>query len=202
MENILVRFLPVRVLTSISVSCQTPSAETDCSETSWRKQPTHQGGFLLDGGIHRIAALRLLLGPENAIARLSAFTNQVQEHLPPVDSIDATMRTKSGATGTVSMSYGTTFKGSEWALAYEKGTVAITMSTVTTVFDGKEERVGVPDERMGEPPEIRKWGQAIASGVRNERHSPEQALADLELMELMLRSGEKGGMPMDCGLQT
>lgn len=153
-------------------------------ETEWRKNPTHQGGFLLDGGVHVTAGLRLLLGPENTITRLSAFSAQLQKHLPPVDTIDAAMKTKSGATGTFSVSFGTSFTGYEFNIACEGGTVSLSVfgSTVTTVVEGKEEKSVVDDERTGVPPEVRKWGEALAAGQRNEKQRPEEALADLELV--------------------
>ena len=137
---------------------------------------------MLDGGIHRVAGLRFLLGPENTIVRLSALTAQIQEHLPPADTIDAVLKTKDGATGTLSISYGTSFTGSEWAIACEGGTIRVNRSTVTTIFDGKEEVVEVEDERTGVPPEVRLWGEALVKGERNEKQIPEEALADLELV--------------------
>ena len=56
-------------------------------ETSWRKQPEYMGGFLLDGGVHLIAGLRMVLGSETQIKSVSAHTQQIQPHLPPVDTI-------------------------------------------------------------------------------------------------------------------
>ena len=151
-------------------------------ETEWRKTPEHQGGFLLDGGIHRIAGLRFLLGPENTINTVSAHTALLQHHLAPVDTVDAVLKTNSGATGTLSISFGTSFIGKEWAIACDEGTVVINYSTVTTYFDGKEEVVEFDDERTGVPAEIRAWGEALLKGTRNERQVPVEALADLELV--------------------
>jgi len=91
-------------------------AET-ATEIDRRKKTTHQGGFLLDGGMHIIAGIRLLLGPKNTIDRISAFTAQLQKHLSPVDTVDATLKTKHGATGIFSLSFGTTFTGSKWDIA-------------------------------------------------------------------------------------
>ena len=96
-----------------------------------------------------------------------------------MDTVDATMKTKSGATGT-------SFTGSEWAIACEGGSVSISRSTITTVFDGKEEKIDVEDERTGVPPEVRKLGEALAAGERNEKQVPEEALADLELASALL----------------
>ena len=73
-----------------------PGPETSNTDfISWRKVPTHQGGFLLDGGVHFTAGLRLLLGPDNPLVSISAHTSQMQEHLPPVDSIEATAKVRS-----------------------------------------------------------------------------------------------------------
>lgn len=159
-------------------------------ETPWRKNPTHQGGFLLDGGVHTIAALRLLLGPDNALTSLSAHTSQLQEWLPPVDTADAVVKTKNGVSGTINMSFGTTHKASDWYVACEKGVVSMSDNKTLKFAD---ESVEIEDERTGVPPEVRVWGEALAVGKPNEKQSPEEALADLELLEAMLRSGEKDG---------
>lgn len=73
-------------------------------ETSWRKTPDYQGGFVLDMGVHFAALVRLLLGSdEGRLTRVSAFTCQVQEHLPPVDTANATLKCKSGISGVFEM---------------------------------------------------------------------------------------------------
>lgn len=59
------------------------------------------------------------------------------------------------------------------------------IANVVTVYslDGEEvssERV--QDERSGVPPEVRAWGEALASGKVNADQSPEQALGDLEIV--------------------
>lgn len=59
------------------------------------------------------------------------------------------------------------------------------------MFDGKEESVKVEDERTGVPTEVRAWGDALAKGVRNEKKILEEALADLELLEPMVRGGDE-----------
>lgn len=151
-------------------------------ETAWRKTPDYQGGFLLDGGVHYIAGTRVFLGPTNAIVRTSAHTQQLQEHLPPVDTVDATVKLASGATGTVSMSFGTTFKGNEYSVACENGTVTVLRGKVVVIKDGAEEVKEFPDEGSGVTPESRAWGESIVSGKADPRQSPEEALADLELV--------------------
>lgn len=123
---------------------------------------------------------------------LSAHTAQLQPHLPPVDTIEAVAKAKNGAVGTITISFGTTQKGKVCAVGCEKGYASVSGSSVTAGDQSWE----IEDERSGVPPEIRAWGQGLASGKPDPDLSPEEALADLELIEASLRSGEQGGKAM------
>ncbi|KAH6665925.1 oxidoreductase family, NAD-binding Rossmann fold protein [Halenospora varia] len=173
-------------------------------ETDWRKTPTHQGSFLLDGGVHFVAGIRLLLGaqPGNEIKQLSANTTLIQPFLPPVDTINASLKTVSGISGVVQLSFGTTLRGNEWTVACEGGVVSVDDSEITQTMNGKVEKVSKPNERTGVPLVVRAWGEALAEGKVRPEQEPEPALADLELIELMLRSGELDGQPMICEHQS
>lgn len=157
-------------------------------ETEWRKTPTHQGGFLLDGGVHFTAALRQLLG-KDAIVSLSAHTAQLQEHLPPVDTIQATARTKNGAIGTISISFGTTDEGNEYSVGREDGFVTVNLEGLVKTKE-KEETIEKRESHV--TIEVRAWGEALVGGRIDPLQSPREALADLELIEACLRSGEQG----------
>lgn len=176
----------MRLFTAVLLTSRVPDYIAILAETEWRKNPTHQGGYLLDGGVHYIAGIRQLLGAEsgNQIARISAFTNQLQDYLPPVDSADAVMRTKYGVTGTFQLSVGTSLRADEWTVACEDGWVKVEGSQVTVSRDGKETVKTVPNERTGVPPEVRAWGEALAAGTVRREQEPEAALADLELVSL------------------
>lgn len=167
-------------------------------ETPWRKAPEYQGGFLLDGGVHFVAATRLLLeGGGERITKLSAFTAQLQEHLPPVDTLHAVLQTSSGVSGTLSASFGTTDSGREYVVAAERGTVTVTGSKVEVTRDGKTETEEFPEEGNGVKQEVKAWAEGLAAGKPNERQSPEEALEDLKILEAALRSGEQGGAPVE-----
>lgn len=161
--------------------------------------PEYQGGFLLDGGVHFVAATRLLLsGAGQKIKSLSAFTVQLQEHLPPVDTLNATLLLQNGASGTLSISFGTTDTGSEYLVAAEGGTVHVSRGKVTITKNGGEVEVReFKDEGNGVKQEIRAWAESLEKGTRNEAQSPEEALKDLEILETALQSGEKGGQPLE-----
>lgn len=153
-------------------------------ETEWRKSPTHQGGFLLDGGVHFVAGIRQLLDsiPGNQITRVSAFGNMLQDYLPPIDTLNAIFKTKSGVSGTFQLSFGTTLHGNEWTVACENGVVSVNDSEISITANGDESKICVPNERTGVPPEVRAWGKALAEGKVLKEQEPEAALADLELV--------------------
>lgn len=125
---------------------------------------------------------------------ISAHSAQLQDHLPPVDTVEATARTKTGAIGTISISFGTTAKGTEWTIGSENGYVSLIDNDL--VVDGN--RQDFTNERTGVPPEVRAWGEALAAGKIDAKQTPEEALADLELIEAMLISG---GNPVELKYQ-
>lgn len=160
--------------------------------------PTHQGGFLLDFGVHFVAGTRLLLESEAPFTSVSAHSAQLQSHLPPVDTVNAVLETKNGVTGTMSISFGTTFEETGYSVACEKGGVNVMRETVQFGEETKE----VPNERTGVPPEVRMWGEAIEARKANPRQSPEEALADLETLDAMLKSGEQNGRAIPLRYQN
>ena len=169
-------------------------------ETSWRAVPEYQGGFLLDGGVHLIAALRMILGPRDQIATISALTSLQQQYLPPKDTVEATIKTKGGATGMFSVSYGSHFKDLAFAFDCERGVVELAGDGV--LVDGKFHEV--PFDGKGVVQEVAGFAASIAKGGPSvdKRQSPEEALADLEVLETMLTSGEKDGEKKDLSLQV
>lgn len=131
-----------------------------------------------------MAGLRLLLGaqPGNEIKQLSANTSIIKPFLPPVDTINASLKTVSGISGVVQLSFGTTLQGNEWTVACERGVVSVDDSDITQTVNGKVEKISVPNERTGVPPVVRAWGKALVEGKVRTEQEPEAALADLELV--------------------
>ena len=183
-------------------------------ETEWRKKPEHQGGFLLDGGVHFIAGMRVLLaGGGTKVKSVSAYTSLLQDYLPPIDTVDASLQLDNGSTGSFSVSFGTTFSGAEWTVACERGTVSVNGTKVSTkVAGGEEETVEVPDElgdlkeehvKIGSVmPEVFAWARSIKKGKWDPRQSVEEGLADLEMLEALVKSGEADGKPVTLQFQV
>lgn len=101
-----------------------------------------------------------------------------------MDTINATMRLASGISGTYQHSVGTTFTGSEWTIACERGTVSFGDSKVIVTTGDSETSLSVADERTGVPPTVRAWAEALYTAAPCKDLQPEEALADLELVRL------------------
>jgi predicted dehydrogenase len=143
------------------------------------------------------AALRMLLGPTERLSILSAQSQQQQTFLPPVDTVDAVAKTESGATGVISLSWGSAFNDQIFEVACEKGVVTLNFDDVTV----NGEKHHIEFDGRGVVPEVAEFADSIVSGKPTRRQSPEEALADLEILEQMLRSGEKDGERVQLHLQ-
>lgn len=163
--------------------------------TPWRKVPEYQGGFLLDGGVHFVAALRLLLGAVgDDVHSLVARSALLQEKLPPVDTLHAVLTTRKSVHGTASISFGTEFKsGFEAQLVTTEGSVTLEPKRVEWVRRGGERETREFAWDAGVRAEIEGFVSSLAGGRVDERQSGAAALADLRVIEGMLLSGANGG---------
>ncbi|KAM0435843.1 hypothetical protein ACHAPT_002734 [Fusarium lateritium] len=168
--------------------------------TPWRGQPQYQGGPLLDGGVHYAAATRLFLQGDSKAASVSALTSLTQEYLPPADTVNALVKTKSGASGTVQFSFGSHIEASEWDFGLERGAVKLSGDTITVKPANSKETVKEFPQTSGVSEEITAWAEGLVSGKQNLLQSAQEGMADVEFVEVMLRSSEKDGMPMKYGL--
>ncbi|KAF4121464.1 Oxidoreductase family, NAD-binding Rossmann fold [Geosmithia morbida] len=167
--------------------------------TQWRSKPDYQGGFLLDAGVHQAAATRFILsaggsdGNDSKADTVHAITDRVTEYLLPIDTVNAIIRTRSGATGTYQHSMGSKMSAFEWHFAYEKGSISIVGDTVTVKPDGRDEIVRHFPRAPYVNEEVAAWARAIADGKPDPLQSVEEALGDLEFLERMFQSGEQNG---------
>lgn len=167
-------------------------------ETEWRKVPGYQGGFVLDGGIHWIAALRDALGEDGKGEwSLSAQTEQICEWLPPCDTVRGVVRAGPGISGTINISFGApSIRASELLLECEKGIVRVSPRTIAIEpNDGEKETKEYTEDWNGVKREQETFFQAVRDEKNggDQRQGPVLAWEDLELTEGLLESGRRGG---------
>ncbi|KAB5513371.1 hypothetical protein GE09DRAFT_632842 [Coniochaeta sp. 2T2.1] len=153
--------------------------------TEWRKVPGYQGGFLLDGGVHFIAGLRLLLGAAGEeINQVVSFADLLVDRLGPHDTVHAVASTKSGAKGTITISFGTEHKkGLEVEIVTTNGTVNWTQEEVKV--SDKSQKF---EYSSGVKAEVAVFGKSLESKTPDPLQTPEEAFADLQFLEGLLES--------------
>ena len=131
---------------------------------------------------------------------VAAFTSRLQERLAPLDTVHSTMLLNNGNSGTFSLSMGAEFKRAfEFQVVTNRGTVTVALPNVTVLQDDSR---GEPVPRIQRfkadydhalEKEIASFAKAIGTQKMDPRASPEEALADLKILQAMLESGEDGG---------
>ena len=164
------------------------TAKSKYYHTLWRRDSSAPGGFLTDGGVHHVAALRLILGE---ITQVSATLRQNSPDLPPADTLAATLTFANGVIGTYLATYATS---APWPpqlyIGGSTGTLRVQRREIELTREGKTERIettgfdGVEQELL-----------AFADSIRTNaphRNSPVEALRDLAVVEALLTSAATG----------
>ncbi|HYO57386.1 Gfo/Idh/MocA family oxidoreductase [Archangium sp.] len=180
-----------------------PIKSSQWFQTGWRRTPEYEGGFLLDGGVHDIAALRLMLGE---VAEVSAFVRSVDPELPPADTLVASLAFESGLVANYSVSYALEqVRLSRWGVARAvlsgaarpirdrfgrkhivgtRGSIFFMQDRVELVRGLKRTVFKVHSNDMMEQ-QFEDFRAGVREG-RPIRNSPQEALRDLAVIEALL----------------
>lgn len=169
------------------LSLQLPvKADSPYRNTSWRQSGEVAGGYLLDGGVHHVAGLRILLGE---IESVSALTAAHRPELPPADTMCVALRFASGVIGTYMITYaagsdlGTDsvhVGGSEGSLRVSRGELLLRRGEEESERQEFNVLISVREE-------LAAFAAAVRSGS-DHGNSPQEALQDLAVVEAMLNS--------------
>jgi predicted dehydrogenase len=138
-----------------------------------------------------------------SITKVACMSDLLQERLLPIDTIRGVASTRGGATGIVSMSYGTEFgRGLEIEVVTDRGKVSWTPKdgvSWTVKSESGEKSEGNEKVEMGTSVnvEFRTFAKCVREKKLDWTIDPAEALEDLRLLEAFFRSGEAGGSPKD-----
>ena len=157
--------------------------------TEWRRAGLFAGGLLLDGGVHHLAVLRMLLGEVTAV---SAMVQQLSPALPPADTLAATLAFTSGAQAIYlnTFALGTPF-AVPLTITGEHGSLRIERGRIERAGSSGEVEVTDCAIYNGVDNELAAFAEAVRAGAPH-RNTPLEALADLVAIEAMLASAEDG----------
>ncbi|KAJ7180933.1 hypothetical protein C8R46DRAFT_1070972 [Mycena filopes] len=175
-------------------------------KTPWRTVPDYQGGFLLDGGVHTIGALRTML--PQSLTHLSAFASLNHEYLKPHDTIHAVTKAGAHFHGIVELTFGAPTKsvppadqfvitGSEgWMTVNSvrvegKGVYRIVIKRAVKVEGEPATEVEevIEELGMGVEAEFASFFDAVAGKTTLDIGDPFDALKDVAFIQAGLNSG-------------
>jgi predicted dehydrogenase len=160
--------------------------------TDWRRAGAFSGGLLLDGGVHYISALRMLLGEVTSVA---AMVKKASQDLNPVDTLTATLQFASGVQASYlnTFAVGTPF-GAALTIVGDGGSLRVERGKLALAGPAGAEK-GVQEICCafynGVENELAAFGAAVADGASH-RNSPLEALIDFAVVEAMLASAADG----------
>lgn len=175
-------------VTAAWISYTSFSPQSKYYHTTWRRDGSVPGGFLLDGGVHHVAAMRMVLGD---IAAVTATTRRVSPDLKPLDTVSATLEFQSGVVGTYLVTYavsagwtpGFDIVGTEGSMRVQRRQIEVTRGEDT-------KQIGVAGYN-GVEWELVDFADAIRRGSAH-RNTPEEGLRDVGVIEAMLQAAQTG----------
>ncbi len=153
--------------------------------TEWRRSGTWPGGFIMDGGVHHIAAFRQIVGE---IVAVSAQARLMHPDLPPTDTLSAVLEFESGIIGhyTVTYAAGAPFPG-YLTVVGETGALRCISGHLEVSENGK--MIDIPVESGRDViNEMAAFADALRDG-KPHNNPPLEALRDVAVIEALLHSG-------------
>ncbi|MGQ9907630.1 MAG: Gfo/Idh/MocA family protein [Candidatus Flexifilum sp.] len=156
--------------------------------TEWRRSGTFMGGFLLDGGVHHVAALRLIAGE---IAAVTAFVAANRPDLPPADTLAAALKFTSGALGSYTVTFALAYSGPhpDLTLVGEQGTLSVSRTGLTITTAAGTEHQTLSSRAVER--EYIAFADAVQHGIP-QRNTPQAALIDVRVIEALLTAARTG----------
>lgn len=157
-------------------------------QTEWRRNWEIPGGWLVDGGVHHIAALRTIVGEVGAV---QAQVRLARPELAPIDTLGAVLHFQTGVVGTYMVTFAV---GAFWPphvhVAGEMGSVRVERGLVEVARDGSLRTIECA-KFDGVENELAAFARAVRTGSPH-LNTPQEALRDLAVIEAMLQSAESG----------
>ena len=101
--------------------------DNEYGQIEWRKQHQYKGGFITDGGVHSIAALRLIFGE---ITPISIVVQSANPEAGKVDTCNLQMKFSNGITGNLFLFFSTPY--------YYENRILVFGDNGTLISDGGE----------------------------------------------------------------
>lgn len=156
-------------------------------QTGWRQSPEHIGGFISDGGVHDMAALRAVLGE---FLEVSGFSRKNFDFLGAEDTAVFNIRLESGATGEYSVFYGSPVARNRLEIVGDEAMISIDKDMAEITISGSRKERILVNKSDGFVEEFRDFHRVL-NGQKNVYGSVLEALKDLAIVEAGLLSSKE-----------
>lgn len=152
--------------------------DKDYGATLWRQKHNYLGGFMLDAGVHNIAAIRLMLGDFKSG---NAITTSINPNIGKIDTMSFQFELKSGVFGNYNLFFSVNAYWEDKLLILgSKGSIEIQTNILTLKRKGKEEIIKEYSNDNGFYEEFDNFYKAIINRSKVE-YSFNDAKRDLEI---------------------
>ena len=155
--------------------------------TAWRRANDFPGGYVLDKGVHNMAAMRTMMGEVESVF---AYVAQRRADLPPLDTLSATLRFEGGAFGVFTL---TVTAASPWGdqlhVVGDQGALRIDGHRLEVTANGQTSVQAFPGNNV--QAELTAFAHAIQQGAAPVA-TPAEALQDVAVIEAMFESARTG----------
>ncbi len=156
--------------------------------TVWRRSGDFFGGSIMDGGVHHVAVLRMILGE---IAAVTAQTAHISPLFDVDETLSATLRFDNGVLGSYFVTYG---QGAPWPgdlyITGDDGALRVQRGQIELTKAGKSEQI-ICAKFDGVEQELAAFAAAVQEG-KTHRNTAAEGLRDVAVIEAMLRSAASG----------
>lgn len=147
--------------------------------TKWRQKHKYPGGFILDGGVHYIAAVRTILGE---IKSGNAIIKSVNSKVGELDTFSFQFVTKKGTAGLLNLFFSVQAHSEDRMLIFgDKGSIEILSSVLILKKEGSDDKVEDYDDQLGFENELNDFYNAIVKR-KKVRSTFREAYRDMEII--------------------
>jgi predicted dehydrogenase len=156
-------------------------------QTKWRQAPKHVGGFISDGGVHDIAALRKILGN---VREVSGFSEKNLDYLGAENSVVFNMTLGEGVIGNYSVVYGAPATLNRLEIVGTEGLLRVDKDEATIEIEAHGREKFYANNSDGFVEEFTDFYRVI-KGQKNSLGSIREAILDLATVEAGLISANE-----------
>jgi predicted dehydrogenase len=160
----------------------------------WRQHGEHRGGYLLDGGTHIVAGMRVMVGGTPSEVHALPASLRPGEQRWPWDTALANLNFEDGMVGHLALGYGSPDReardprilGTEGTLVLKRDHIEVWRRD-----EAEDAVVDLDDRSDGVEAEWDDFVPALVDG-RELRFGPWEAVADLAVLDAVIESGTEG----------